>query len=209
MQSGKAKPTRLTQQLNIVQPSLGGSQAIRSNCLETHPCKAEKAERARCNRLVRRTKSSLLIYVKRKTLKLVCHQEQRAACSYMPKETHSNQFVRRTKSSLLICVKRKTLQPAQHLKPQNIMQQQTDGSLQQEAVLALRDPPLQFTWPSQQPQSAKYYAKADRWFSPARSNTCTKRPTLAIHLACSATSSSEILCNNRQMVLFSKKQYLH
>ena len=96
-----------------------------------------------------------------------------------------------------------------NLNQRNIMQQQTDGSLQQEAILAQRDPPLQFTWPTQQPQSAKYYAKADIWFSSARNNTCTKRPTLAIHLACSATSSSEILCNNRQMVLCSKKQYLH
>ena len=94
-----------------------------------------------------------------------------------------------------------------NLNQQNIMQKQTDGSLQQEAILALRDPPLQFTWPAQQPQAAKYYATTDRWFSAARSNTCTKRPTLAIHLTCSATSCSEKLCNIRQMVLCSKKQY--
>ena len=96
-----------------------------------------------------------------------------------------------------------------NLNQRNIMQKQTYGSLQQETILALRDPPLQFTWPAQQPQSAKYYATADRWFSTARSNTCTKRPTLAIHLTFSATSISEILCKSRQIVLFSKKQYLH
>ena len=57
------------------------------------------------------------------------------------------------------------------------MQKQTDSSLQQEAILALRDPSLQFTWPAQQPQLAKYYAKADRWFFSARSNTCTYQET--------------------------------
>ena len=68
---------------------------------------------------------------------------------------------------------------------QNTIQHQTGGSLQQEAVLALRDPPLQQAWPAQHlkqhninpvnPNFAgtkaistfvlaeKYHATADRW----------------------------------------------
>ena len=46
-----------------------------------------------------------------------------------------------------------------NLNQRNIMQQQTYGSSQQETILAPRDPPLQFTWPAQQPQLAKILCK--------------------------------------------------
>ena len=71
--------------------------------------------------------------------------------------------------------------------------------------------------PAQQPQAAKFYATADRWFSKARNSTCLKetRPCNEQVLqldSCSATSNSEIFMQQqtggslKQEATFAKKR---
>ena len=51
----------------------------------------------------------------------------------------------------------------------------------------------------------KYYATADRWLLNQEAALALKKPTIAMSMTC----SSKILCNNRQVVLYSKNPHFH